>query len=498
MARTIRTGDKRFSGRPTRLQEQVRNNLGTIMTDSMSKNQKFRDQELDTLDAYYENRAYDDLMNWDEACGQNQEEYVPVRKRKPRVIYNVAKVLVNKVASKLVGSQSFPTFSVEDDPDDTQFFRVVQKAANFRRKLLQPIKHMLISGSVFVRFYLVEGMPVIEHFNSKFCYPQFDAKGELSVLEVRYVFADPDDKDANGKPVEKWFRMVLTQDTDIMFDNPPYRPGSTPQFKQIEENNHGLGWVQGEWFRTEEHKFSPDGPGLFSDITDFIDDLNYSLSQTSQAVSYNQDPQLAVNGIDEDELDKLIRSSQKAWNLGREGKGQFLESNMNGVKEARESRSESRNRMLDVVRVIMMDPEKVVGNASSGKAMEILHGPLCELIDELRTVIEPSLRNLLVKLSLTLLAFGERGDETVIDVPPGYVPESLDLTLAWPAMFPPTIEDIQKKVAAAVQATTAKILSRETATRWIGPDLEIEDIDAELEKIAAEPDLPSPFGSFGG
>lgn len=495
-ARSIAKGPRRFTGQPTRLQTHAANNLGVIYGGSAKSKYVFREAGLDVLDAYYENRQYDDLMNWEEAA--KQEPYVPVRNRKPRIIYNVAKVLVDKVASKLIGSQVFPTFVVEDEPDDTQFFRIVSQACDFRRGLLQPTKHALISGACFVRFYLVDGHPILEHFNAKYCYPVFDAVGELDFMEVRYVFDDPDDKDSNGNPKKKWYRLTLGKLADVLYDNPEYKEGgSLPDFTPVEENQHGLGWVQGEWLRTSKQKFSPDGDGLCADILGFIDDLNYSLSQSSQAVGYNQEPQLTVNGIDESELENLIKSSQKAWDLGREGKAQFVETNLNGVKEARETRNDNRQKMLDVVRVVLHDPEKMVANAQSGRAMEILNAPLVELIDELRTVFEPSIKNLLIKISLTMLVTVQSGGETVLEVPAGYAPKSLDITLQWPAIYPLTLQDIQMKITAASAATTAKIMSREWATRWIAQDVGIENVEEELQRISAEPEL-NPFGSFGG
>lgn len=491
MARTIRVGPKRWAGRPSRLQEQVNNNLGIIMTDDMAKNQQFRDKQLDQYDAYYESRQYDDKMNWEEAV--KSDRYIPVRDRKPRIIYNLPKVLVDKVASKIIGDKVFPTFSIEDDPDDTTFFRVVQRLCEFRGSLVQPIKHLLKSSSVFVRFYLVDGFPVIEHYNSKYCYPVFDERGELDAVEIRYVFEDQDDKDANGRPKKKWYKLFLSKAQDILFDTPDFVSGTTlPTFTPVQEVTHDLGFVQGEWFRTEKHKFDPDGYSVFGEILDFCDDLNYSLSQSSMAVGYNQEPQLTVTNIDEDELEELIKSSQKAMNLGKDGKAEYLETNLTGVETAEKQRMHNRQLALDVVRVVLHDPEKMAAHAQSGAALKVLNGPLLELIDELRTSIEPSLRNLLVKIGEALL---ETGSEA-IDVPAGYVPDSVMLTVNWPDIFPLTIQDILAKVGAATQATTAKIMSREYATRWIAPDVGIENIEEELQRLEAEPDL-NPFGSFG-
>lgn len=497
MARTLRKGTRRFTGAPSRLQLHAQNNLGVIMK-SQGSGAKVRNDTLELFDAYYENRQYDNLTDWNEAM--KSEEFVPIRDRKPRVVFNVAKVLVDKVTSKLVGTSVFPKFTIEDDPEDTDFLRMVQKVTRFRKHLLEPIRRSLISGSCFVRFFFIDGTPKMEHYLGKYCYPKFDALGELDSLEVKYVYEDPDDKDSQGRPLFKWYRLVLSKSADILYDNPEYKEGnSEPKFTVVEQNDHNLGWVQGEWLRPAEFKFDPDGSSLFGDILDFIDDVNYSLSQSSQAVSYNQEPQLTVNGVDEDELAELINSSEKAWDLGREGEAKFVESTMKGTEEAREVRKEARQFMLEVVRVVISDPDKMAASAQSGRALEILNAPLVELIDELRTIYEPQIVNLLVKLSMTFVTLGIQGADLAIEMPPQYKPVSLDISVHWPAIFPPTIDDIAKKVSAVVQASQGHIISHETGTRWIAQDFGVEDIDEEVKKIQNEAEnMPwmNPFGQF--
>ncbi len=487
----------RWAQMPTRLQQHAANNLGVIMKDASGNSgaSKVRNDDLDLYDKYYEGKQYDNLQDWDAAL--EGEQYVSVRKRKPRINYNVAKVLVNKVNGKLFGSSTFPKFVVENDPDDTQFFRVVQQASGFRRNLLEAGRLMLNSGACFIRFYLVNGACQMEHVNAKYCYPVFDESEELAQLEVRYVYEDPNDKDASGKFKQKWYRLILTQMADILYDNPEYKEGVAPEFKEVERVDHQLGWVQGEWLRTSKHKFDPDGDSLIAPILDFIDELNYSLSQTSQAIQYNQDPQLLFNNMDEDELDRLIKSSQKGWNLGREGKAEFLESDLNGIEKAEASRDHFRQLMLEVVRVVLHDPEKMTAQAQSGVALATLNAPLVELVDELRTIIEPMLRNLLIKIGLTFLVSNERGEQTILETAPGFVPQSLDITTQWPPIFPPTLADIQVMTTAANTAAMANIISRESLTRWLAPVFNIDNVEEELQKIGAQPVL-NPFGSFGG
>jgi hypothetical protein len=496
MARSILK--QRWAGSNSRMAQLAARTLGIVPGNQGGRfSVLFRDYDLDLLDAYYESRQYDGLQDW-ESAGKS-EEFVPVRERKPRVIYNVAKVVIDRVAAKLAGSKAFPTFKIEDDDDDTQFFRTVAKAVNYRAALLEPMKKILNSGSGLVRFYLVEGVPRLEGYNTKYCYPVFDAAGTLESVEIRYVYEDPDDRDSRGEPKAKWYKLVLDRQADTLFDNPEYREGSgLPEFKVVDRAEHGLGIVQGEWFRTKEDKHSPDGYGLCSEILPFIDELNYSLSQTSQAVSYGQEPQLTVKGMTSEELEDLIKSSIKAWALGRDGEAKFLETELGGVKTAQDTREHMATLMLNVVRVVIQDPEKMTAQAQSGKALEVLNAPLVELIDELRTSFEPSIRNLLIKIAMTMLEMAARGESTILEVPDGYVPSSLDVVLHWPPIFPPTLTDIQAMAQAANLVATGNLISRESLTRWLAPLFEIEDIEEELSKIASQPPPPNPFGGIGG
>ncbi len=487
------------SGDLSRLRRFAQNHLGTIMTEDMNQTKEFRSDHLELLDAYYENRQYDDLPEWDEAISQTRVDYVEVRKRKPRIIYNLGKVMVEKVASKLVGSATFPQFIIEDEDDDTAFLRTVIKASKFRSKMIDPIKKMLISGGVFERYFFINGNIQMEYALSKYCYPTFDAIGELDTIDIKYVYEDQKEKDHNGKPARKWYRLQLNKNQDILYDNPEYRPGTMPDFKVVAQQDHNLGWVQGEWFKTHDDKFDYDGIGLFSDITGFIDELNYSLSQSSQANSYAQEPQLTLTKIDEDELDNLIKSTEKAWNLGREGEAKFLESTGEGIKTAIELRDKMHVLALNVARVCLQDPDKAAAQAQSGEALKQMNAPLIELIDDLRAVIEPKMVNLLLKIALTALHYNSMGEETVITTPPGYMPKSLDVTVQWPLIFPATIKDILAAAQACQSLSQGQIISRESLTRWIASMMpSVDNIEEELAKIAAQEPLPSPFGSFGG
>lgn len=491
MARPITTFREK-----TRLQMFAQNHLGVLYMGGESAATKvFRDPLLDVLDAYYDGRQYDGLEDWDASIESGN--YVAIRKRKPRINYRLGKVVVDKVASKLVGSQAFPNFIIEDEDDDTAFFRAVQKACSYRRKMIEPMKHFLISGGVFITYELIDGSPIIDFVKSKFCYPVFNRKRELESVEVKYVYEDPNDRDAKGNPKLKWYKKEYSRSADILFDNPEYRPGAPPSFSPVSSNNHNLGWVQGEWLCDHEDGTDYDGIGLIYPIMDFIDELCYSLSQSSQASSYSQEPQLAINKVDEDEIEMLIKSSEKAWNLGREGEAKYLEVNGKGVELATAHRDKMLHLALQVVRVVLNDPEKMTATAQSGEALKVLCAPLVELVDELRAILERPMTNLLIKIGMTLLHYGQQGFETALTVPEGYVPTSLDITVQWPPIFPPTLQDINLMAQSAQSLSQGKIISRESLTRWIAHVIpSIDNVEEELEKIHEEPML-NPFGDFG-
>ena len=109
--------------------------------------------------------------------------------------------------------------------------------------------------------------------------------------------------------------------------------------------------------------------------------------------------------------------------------------------------------------------------------------------------IEKTILNLTLKMALTNLIQNQRGAPVPVTIPPGYKPTSLDVNVSWPPIFPPTMEDIQKKVTVGVSVANASIISRETITRWLAQEFDVENIEDEVAKVAAQPVI-NPFGAF--
>ncbi len=489
----------RFFGK-SRSQKRAERTLGIIQPGkgfgTTTSNKRCRTPELEEIDKYLKNEQYDGKQDWREA--EKQDVHVPISDRKPFLIFPFAKVLQNRVSAKLVGKDVFPTLEIEESEDDQEFLKIVMKAVEFKSKMLQASKQFISHGSVFMRFKLSAGKMVLEHFNPKWCFPTFKSDGDLLSMRIQYVFEDPEQLDENGKPTEKWFRLDLGEQADVLYDNPEFQADANPTFTVVNRAEHNLGFVQGEWIRTTENKHNPDGESIVTDAMGFIDALNYNLSQSDRAVSYGLDPQLVLTGMDSEEMESLIKSSFKAWHLGRpEADAKYLEVQGTGVKSAEETRLSFTKNIMDFTRVIFLDPEKIVGNAQSAKAMEVLHGPMLELINELRPQTEKGAIRLLQKMMTAYASFNARGFEVGITMPPGYQPTSLDIIATWPQIFPLTILDIQQLIGSGTALAGGNIASRETVLKWLmakGVDLPIEDLEEEIRKV----DTQKEFNTFGG
>lgn len=479
--------DRNWLGLPkSRTQQRIDNTLGIIPADKVSKNKKWRDDRLHKLDMYYQGTQYDHLAPW---VLEPTQEYIPIHRRKPCINFLFAKRMAGTLASFMWGKKRFPAIKIEADPMTEEYLQTIIRITSLDSTLLQCFKSVIVQGSAFLRISVQAGNFKLEAFEAQYCYPEFDENDELERIEIKYTFKDQSDKK------EKWAKIELTKTSDILYDTPEYNSDTEPTFEEVERVEHNLGFVQGEWIRTAIVPQKIDGPSLLEDVLDFIDEINYKLSQTSTAIRYNIDPQLIITGLDQDEISSLVKSSAKGWNLGRDGTANFLESNLGAAQTAVEFVDKIKTNIQNISRILLMDPEKINAQSISGRALEIMHSPLVELIDELRPQQQKHLVNILQKMAVINLAlYGQMG-ASPITIPSGYKPASFDVQIVWPPVFPQTIVDLNEKVNVAVRVSQASLISRETLTRWLAKDFDVQDVEAEIEKIANQPSL-NPFGAF--
>jgi hypothetical protein len=479
-------GERTFFGK-SRSEKRANNILGVIQPGSSKA--RNRSSKLDKVYNYLNSVQYDHLAEWKDSC----EDFIPLHKRKPSIIFPFAKIFQDRVGTKLCGKSSFPKFQVSDDPQTEFFLDVVQKSVHFQSKMLEVGKLLVSYTSAFCRVKMVDGFLRLEVYNPNYCYPSFDAANNLESIEIKYVYETDDLDPGTGKKICKWFKLELNKQSDILYDNPEYNPDSQaePEFEVIEKADHGLGFVQGEWFRWGENLHGADGSDdpMVCQIQGFIDALNYNISQRYSAAGYGMEPQLVISGMTEDEVENLIKSSSRGWIMGREGKAEFLEVGGSGVETGKNVSDDLLKLAQHAARIVLLDPEKMVASAQSGKAMEVMHGPMTELINELRPWVEKGMVALSQKMVAIILAYTQQGYQTVYMTPEGWMPDSLDVSAQWPPIFEMTIQDMQQTLMLAVQAANNNIVSRYSALKWLqakGLDFGVEDLEAEQQMINSQ------------
>ena len=147
-------------------------------------------------------------------------------------------------------------------------------------------------------------------------------------------------------------------------------------------------------------------------------------------------------------------------------------------------------------RSIFHDPEKIVGNAQSAIAMKVLYAPLVDLINETRPIIGVALVSLVSKMVSTMVLQNGRGADLPLEMPAGYKPKSMDMSLKWGEVFPLTVQDFQQISSALSNLASGNIMSRETVLRKLSkyPWVSIDDIEDEVKKVNTQKEFNTFFG----
>ena len=460
----------------------LRSQLGIVNKNVSDQEQvsKFRNAKLAILKAYYDGKAYDHLKDWFKS--RDTKEKSKLRSLKPPIQYNLSKTLSSRVTSKIIGKNQFAELNLGDHPDDQEFLSVFLNTTNIQYRMTEAIRLACGIGSSLFRWEIINGGLKTEVYNPAFCYPTFDDNNDLAQVRIQYTYFDKNDRDENNQPKEKWFRLDLTPMADIAYDNPEYDPEEMPEFEEVRRNEHGIGFVQAEWFKTCHRSDSIDGYSLVEDVLGFIDDLNYSLSQTADNIEYNQNPQLAFTGPDSQQLQGLVKGVDKAWKLG-EATGMFIESSMTGFDSADRFRVKMLQDVGQITGVILLEPEKMASYAQSGKALTVLCQPFVDLVEELIPSFEKSIKNVIAKMINQTIMLHMAGQPSIMTMPQGYFPQTTEVSFKWPPVFAETNQDLQARVGVAQSASQANLISRVTATRYIADIFNIDDPEEEAFNV---------------
>lgn len=286
-----------------------------------------RYRELSRLDAYYRGTQYDGRPDWWTGMNSSGEE-VPLRERRPCVIYPLPRAAVNQATRFVCGEGRFPTIEVEEiDADDalvptmtlsedeaeslTEVVSEIVRQIRLKTRSLEMLRKGLATGTACVIPCVRRGKFSLDLPDPKDCFVEFvdgDPAGEVLRLVWTYCF-EKTVEDANGHLCTRTFhfrRDVTAEEFVVYHDAPkPEIPGMPVEWKRDDERTikHGLGFCPVVWIRNqpETSRAEIDGVSLYATLEDEFDALNFALSQRHRGIHYFGTPQAYETGVSDDE-----------------------------------------------------------------------------------------------------------------------------------------------------------------------------------------------------
>lgn len=462
-----------------------------------------RYKQLDFLERFLTGKAYDHLSYpfYQEVQETGRKDYIPLRERRPSVIYNIPKIVVSRSVSMLFAGNHWPKI-YSNESDVTDFFQDLTDKTNLAGTMLDAAYWGSL-GSVAVLFSIVNGKVLYEVWNAKYCKPIFAEDRELLSLTI-FCVTDGWELEASGFEVpqefinDKFFYIKKYTTTEEIIYEPvrceDYDPKDT--LKPQTEIKHDLGFVPGVWIRNYPISQGIDADSTFCDILNIVVEIDYQLSQTGRGLKYNADPQLLIKEPPGDEQQyglfdgtsaaPKVRSTSNALFVGEGGDAKLLEISGQGQKAVIEFVKLLRQYALEIARGSRKEPEKSYGNMS-GRAMEILEEDLISFAAVLRISYgDQGLKPLLIKIAKAAKKIGLVS----------FNPDSPDFSLnfIWGNWFDPTPSDLlQTEQASDIAVKSRRLFMSEaralSAAMWGVGHSDVEVMDEEWP-LPPQPELP--------
>lgn len=397
------------------------------------KLQRYR--KLSQLQKYYESKQYDGRPDF--FTGQGPDGIVPLRERKPCVIYPLPKAAVGQVVRFCFGEGKFPALQVErhedGDIDDRgmseadadaleECLEALIKHAKIRSVITAMMKRGLAEKTAVAIFSIKRGRISVELPHAKDCWPTFrenDPSGELESLTWCYQYEE-DVQTKDGIVCKRfWFRRDVTTTAYLEYPKVEVEPGVTNvKWPAPKEIPHAFKCCPVRWSKNlddESEAGGIDGTSLFEDFLDEIDALNFALSQRHRGITFMGTPQPYETGVEEDDGPSNTGTTSKGYSpsggksphgaVSRQDarkmapdqvwryEGQnvtlgLLETTGKAFETTTLHVEDIRSRVLESMSVVLANADQFLKNGGdmNAKFLTLAYAPLLALVSELRDV----------------------------------------------------------------------------------------------------------------
>lgn len=443
----------------------------------------------------------------------------PYRYRRPIVPYYLAKVIVNRFTSLLFSESKRPRIMCDDE--DTESWLVgFAEATSLWTQMLQARTYGGAMGSVAVGFEFKNGKPFVQVHDPRWTFPTFKDRSDYTLSRIEKRFQYPvQERDENGdwKEVLYWYRRVIDEETDAIWDKVLATPGEpewdVEEFRQV---NHGLGFCPVVWIQNRIVEDASDGdPDCFG-VYETIEAIDRLYSQAYKGTIQNADPTTVVKT--EEGFQEVTSGSDYALQMGKDEDIGFLEMQGTGLKQAVELAEKFEEKALTIARCYL--DTNTGGPSRTEEEIQSNNSSMLEAASELRTQYGKGLQKLLElvlqaarMLSQPRQVTDENGttskvvsriilpkkkiknsDGKVIDFKVREIGEGESVEIQWPKFTQPTLDQISKAVDAASKARSSNLIDNDHATKFIAEYFNITSVKDVLANVKKE----DPMASVGG
>jgi hypothetical protein len=451
-----------------------------------------RYQRLDSLQRLLDGTIYDPLPYPFEK-EEDGSQYIPLKRRRPSVIYNLPKIIVDHTSALTFGEAHAPNVRVDsptevydvegDDRDDraqqhNQFEKIIE-AVELDAVMLEAMQSGSVGSVALVLRQLPDRMPWVDVIDSKYCTPTFEIDDPRKLEKMEQVYSTTlvelelagYDVTSYKKELEPyWIRIVYTKKAELWSAPLPQKrferlgmadpdvPGQVIEWVPDKERSstNPFSFINVLWIRNFEERRKIDAASTFGAISDVTIEISYLLSQIGRGYRYTADPLLAIESGDLNSLSttggfssgegqsSMVRSAARTIDIPAGGQVKMLEITGTGLHNAGEHVRLLREYAFEVVSGMKADQQHATG-VHSGKALHYLHQALVWLVERFR--VSYGQRGFLMILKMVM----EGLREGVLDIPgvdPGALPYGSPLRLVWAPWSAPTGTDLQAELTA--------------------------------------------------
>lgn len=415
-------------------------------------------------------------------------EYIPLRHRRPSVRYPLARIVVDDSISLVFSEGHFPTIDCADRRVRAVFADLAREAALNQVMMEAALRGSI--GSVAILFRVLKGRVFFRVLETPFLMPEWDAEAPDELVRVVERYKVPGREllargyrgiDAGA---EYWFQREWDREEEIWFLPVAVAGGALPDERDAARSvRHGLGFVPMVWVKNlpggPDGTDSVDGACTFRAAVETTIEIDYQLSQAGRGLKYSSDPTLLIRepaGVE----GEIVRGGGNALVVSEKGDARLLEINGTAAAAVIDYVRTLRELALEGVHGNRASPDRLSA-AQSGRAMEMMNQGLVWLADNLRV----SYGDALLSLARMVVKASALYPLRILGQPVAPIDTATRLGLIWPRWYAPTSEDRGRDALTLRTLVEGGQLSRETAIKTIADVYDIEDVHAELARIAA-------------